>query len=295
VTVQASFAIGRPNQKIRSPWAITWCAFSRNSIAMIGLAVLAAVCLSTVAAPWLAPYDPLHTDYKHLSEAPTASHWFGTDDLGRDIFSRVLWGGGETLSVGMLAVLIGLACGTLFGLISGYAGGLTDEIIQRIVDITLAFPSILLMLSIVTIVGRGLQAIILAVGIAYVPVTTRFVRGNVLAIKNLAYVEAARSIGARHGWILMRHIFPNTSGPLIVFFSLLLGGSVLVTAGLNYIGLGARPPSPEWGAMLNYGRNFLTTAWWMSVFPGLAVFIVALCINMVGDGLRQALDPEARV
>lgn len=284
----------QPKVISRSPWILAWERYRRNRVAMAGLVGLVLVLFVILAAPLLAPSDPLKTDYDNLKSPPTSQHVWGTDDLGRDIYSRVIWGGRDTLSVGMLAVLVGLVCGTLIGLVSGFVGGWLDEVVQRLVDILLAFPGILLMLSIVTILGRGLEAIILAVGIAYTPAITRFTRGNVLALKNLEYVEAARALGAKPAWIIFRHILPNTVGTLIVFSSMLLASSVLLTAGLNYIGLGAKPPSPEWGAMLNYGRNFISYAWWMSVFPGLAIFIVSLCINMVGDGLREALDPSSK-
>jgi len=276
----------------RSPWRLAWGNFQKNRPALIGLIGLALILIIILSAPILAPYDPLKMDFTHMNQGPSSVHLWGTDDLGRDILSRVIWGGRQTLGVGMLAVLVGLVFGTMIGLVSGYAGGWPDEIIQRIVDILLAFPSILLMLSIVTILGKGLLSIVLSVGLAYIPITTRFVRGNVLSIKNLEYVEAARALGAS-GWrIIFCHVLPNVLGSLIVFSSMILGGAVLVAAGLNYIGLGAAPPSPEWGAMLNYGRNFLTFAWWMSVFPGAAIFISSLCIFMIGDGLRDAFDPQ---
>jgi ABC-type dipeptide/oligopeptide/nickel transport system permease subunit len=278
----------------QNPWVLAWARFHRNRVAVIGLAGLLLVLILILAAPIVSPFNPLKTDYTHMTDAPSLIHWWGTDDLGRDIFSRVIWGGRQTLGVGMLAVIVGLVSGTLIGLVAGYLGGWVDEIVQRIVDVMLAFPSILLMLSIVTILGRGLESIVLAVGLAYIPVTTRFSRGNVLSLKNREYIEAARALGATRWRIIFSHIFPNSLGSLIVFSSLLLGSSVLVTAGLNYIGVGARPPSPEWGAMLNYGRNFLLQAWWMSVFPGLAIFFVCICINMLGDGLREALDPETQ-
>jgi len=274
----------------RSPWVLASRRLRRNHSALAGLAGLVLVIFVTLAAPRLAPYDPIQTDYNHIQEAPSALHKFGTDDLGRDIFSRVLWGGRESLGAAMLAVIVGMLSGIVVGLISGYRGGMVDNAVQRLVDIMLAFPVVLLMLSLTAIMGKGLPSIILAVGIAYMPSTARFVRGCVLGVRNQDYVEAARAVGVPDSRIMLRHVLPNTWSSLIVYTSILLGGSVLVTAGLSYLGLGVAPPSPEWGAMLNYGRNFLRFAWWMSVFPGLAIFIVVMCINLLGDGLRDALD-----
>ena len=294
--VEESILENRSQSKTKnnSPWRLAWEDFQKNRPALIGLIGLTLILIIILSAPILAPYDPLKMDFTQMNQGPNSVHLCGTDDLGRDILSRIIWGGRQTLGVGMLSVLVGLVFGTMIGLISGYAGGWTDEIIQRIVDIMLAFPSILLMLSIVTILGKGLLSIVFAVGLAYIPITARFVRGNILSIKNLEYVEAARALGAPGWWIIFRHILPNILGSLIVFSSMILGGAVLVTAGLNYLGLGAAPPSPEWGAMLNYGRNFLSVAWWMSVFPGAAIFLSSLSIFMIGDGLRDVFDPQAR-
>jgi len=283
-------APGAITSDVRSPWVLAWRRLRRNGSALVGLAGLLVVLLVTLAAPRLAPYDPIQTDYNHIQEPPSTLHKFGTDDLGRDIFSRVIWGGRESIGAAILAVLVGMFCGILIGLVSGYRGGVIDNIVQRLVDIMLAFPVILLMLSLAAILGKGLLSIILSVGIAYMPGTARFVRGCVLGVRNQDFVEAARAVGVPERRIMLRHVLPNTVSSLIVYTSILLGGAVLVTAGLSYLGLGVAPPSPEWGAMLNYGRNFLRFAWWMSVFPGLAIFIVVMCINLLGDGLRDALD-----
>ena len=276
----------------QSLWALAWCKLRENHIALAALACLILIALLTLAAPWLAPYNPTECDYDSLKQPPSSVHWAGTDDLGRDVLSRVLWGGRESLGVGMLVVLISMVGGLVFGSISGYYGGLLDELIQRIVDVLLAFPPILFMISIVAILGSGLTSVMLAVGIASIPSVIRLVRGMVMAIRNELYVEAAHILGVPKWKIMVRHVFPNMVSGLIVYASLMVGGAIMVTSGLSYLGLGAQPPSPEWGAMLNYGRRYLRDAWWMSVFPGLAIALVVICVNLLGDALRDALDPK---
>jgi len=275
----------------QSLWALAWRKLCENRIALAALACLILIVSLTLVAPWIAPYSPTETDYDHLKHPPSSVHWAGTDDLGRDVLSRVLWGGRESLRVGILVVLIGMAGGLVFGFISGYYGGLLDDFIQRIMDVFLAFPPILLMISIVAILGSGLTSVMLAVGIASIPGITRLVRGLVLTTRNELYVEAAHILGVRKWKIMVRHILPNIVSELIVYASLMIGGSIMVTSGLSYLGLGAQPPSPEWGAMLDYGRSYLRDAWWMSVFPGLAIALVVICVNLLGDALRDALDP----
>ena len=276
----------------QSLWALAWCKLRDNRIALAALACLILIVFLTLIAPWIAPYNPNETDYDNLKQPPSSIHWAGTDDLGRDVLSRVLWGGRETLGVGMLVVFVGMAGGLVLGFISGYYGGLPDELIQRIVDILLAFPPVLFMISIVAILGSGLTSIVLAVGIANIPSVTRLVRGLVMATRNEVYVEAAQILGVPKWKIMIRHILPNIVSELIVFSSLMIGGSIMITSALSYLGLGAQPPSPEWGAMLNYGRSYLRDAWWMSIFPGMTIALVIICVNLLGDALRDALDPK---
>jgi peptide/nickel transport system permease protein len=278
-----------------SEWRIAWQMLRRNPVAMIGLVGMALMVLSAVLAPWIAPFDPTALNYDQLLESPSAVHWFGTDDLGRDILSRVLWGGRESLRVGFMGIAIAITGGTIVGLVSGFYGGRVDTFIQRIVDVMLAFPTILLLLSIVAALGPSLQTVLVALGLSSIPSYSRLVRGSVLAAKNFEYVTAARLVGATNRRIMMRHILPNVVAPIIIYSTLGLGSAIIATAGLSYIGLGAQPPSPEWGAMLNYGRSYLRDAWWMSIFPGLSIFATVLCINLLGDGLRDALDPRLRV
>jgi peptide/nickel transport system permease protein len=276
-------------------WQMAWRSLRRNPVGMFGLLGFALLLLIVVMAPVLAPFEPTEMNYDHILESPSPDHPFGTDDLGRDIFSRVIWGGRESLKVAVLAVVIAGVGGILFGLISGYYGGWVDSGIMRTVDIFLAFPSILLILSIVAALGPNLMTVLIALGIASTPGVVRFVRGTVLAARNYEYVTAAQVLGANNRYIMFSQILPNVLSPLIIYATLGLGGAILATAGLSYIGLGAQPPSPEWGAMLNAGRSYMRDAWWMSVFPGLAIFWAVLTINLLGDGLRDALDPKLRV
>lgn len=278
-----------------SEWRIAWHMLRQNPVALIGLIGLALIVLVTLVAPWIAPYDPTALNYDHLLKPPSDAHWFGTDDLGRDILSRVLWGGRESLRVGFMGIAIAIAGGTIVGLVSGFYGGWVDIVIQRVVDVMLAFPTILLLLSIVAALGPSLQTVLVALGISSIPGYSRLVRGSVLVSKNFEYVTAARVVGATNGRIMVRHILPNVVAPIIIYSTLGLGSAIIATAGLSYIGLGAQPPSPEWGAMLNYGRSYLRDAWWMSIFPGLSIFATVLCVNLLGDGLRDALDPRLRV
>lgn len=278
-----------------SLWQIAWRSLRRNPLAMFGLIGLAALLLITVFAPQIAPYDPTAMQFDQLLQPPSALHPFGTDDSGRDLFSRVLWGGRESLRVSFLAVLLAWSGGIVVGLVSGYFGGWVDALIMRLADVMMAFPSILLVLSIVAALGPGLGTVLIALGIAEIPWTARLVRGSVLAAKNYEYITAARVLGASHTYIMFTQILPNIMPPLIIYSTLGLGGAILTTAGLSYIGLGAQPPSPEWGAMLNYGRQYLRDAWWMSIYPGLAIFFAVLCVNLLGEGLRDALDPKLKI
>ena len=285
----------KPQTASLSQWQIAWRTLRHNPVAMLALTGLILLAGITLLAPWLAPYDPTLLDYDHLLESPSVAHLWGTDDLGRDIFSRVLWGGRESLRVSFFGVILAMVGGILVGLVSGFYGGMVDLLIQRIVDIFLAFPSILLVLSIVAALGPNLGTVLIALGISSIPGYSRLVRGSVLSARNFEYVTAARVVGATNRRIMLRHILPNIIAPIIIYSTLGLGHAITITAGLSYIGLGAQPPSPEWGAMLNYGRNFMRTAWWMSAFPGAAIFIAVLCVNLFGDCLRDALDPKMRI
>jgi peptide/nickel transport system permease protein len=227
-------------------------------------------------------------------QPPNARHWLGTDVLGRDLFTRILFGARTSLQTGLISVTIAVAIGVPLGLVSGFYGGLVDRLLMRLVDLMLTFPGILLALVIIAILGPDLFHAMLAVGISASPTYARVVRATVLSAKEQVYVEAARAIGCVNARIMLRHILPNTLASIIVLATLGVAGAIIAAAALSYLGLGARPPEPEWGALLSEGRNYLRVAWWMTTFPGLAIMTAVLSINLVGDGLRDALDPRLR-
>jgi peptide/nickel transport system permease protein len=281
--------------RAESPWRIALRILVRNRVAMSGLAILVIMSLLAVLAPAIAPYDPDAVDILHQLEAPSQAHILGTDLYGRDIFSRILYGGRITLVVGLIAVGIAASIGIVLGLIAGFYGGALDSIIMRLVDVLLAFPRILLALSIVGMLGPGLLNVMVAVGIAGIPGYARLVRGSVLSAKENVYVEAARVVGCPDHIILRRHLLPNIIGPVIVLATLDVAAAILSASSLSFLGLGVQPPTAEWGAMLNEGRQYLRTAPWITLFPGLAIMISVLSINMLGDGLRDALDPRMKI
>lgn len=265
-----------------------------NPLALISLISILLLVLSALLAPLIAPFSPTEINYEAILMPPNGAHPFGTDDLGRDMLSRVLWGGRESLRVSLLAVLLAGAVSINLGLLAGYLGGVVDQLIMRIVDVMLSFPQILLAISIVAILGPGLTTVLVALGISYVPGATRFVRASVLSVKNRDFIMAARVLGASDFYIMFTQILPNILAPVIIYSTLGLGAAIMATAGLSYIGLGAQPPSPEWGAMLNAARPYIRDAWWLTLFPGLAIFFAVLSINLLGDGLRDALDPKLK-
>jgi peptide/nickel transport system permease protein len=252
------------------------------------------VLLTALLAPHLGLRDPAAIDSANLLQPPGGTHILGTDQFGRDLLSRILHGTRPSLQVGLISVGIAASVGVLLGLVSGYYGGRVDLGIMRIIDVMLAFPSILLALGVVAVMGPGLNNVMVAVGIANIPIYARVVRGQTLAAKQLLYVEAARALGCGDPRIFSRHMLPNVVAPVIVVATLGVAGAILTGAALSFLGLGAQPPSPEWGAMLSDGRSFLRQAWWITMFPGLAIAVTVLAINMVGDGLRDALDPRLR-
>lgn len=265
-----------------------------NPGAIAGAFVLAVMVLSAILAPLIAPYDPIAQDTTAIRAAPSAQHLFGTDNFGRDVFSRVLYGGRMSLPVGFVAVGITAVAGVALGLIAGYYGRAIDSVIMRWVDIMLAFPGILLAMALVAILGSSLFNLMLAVGIAAIPEYTRVVRGTVLSAREAEYVVAARVTGARDRSIVLRHILPNVLPPVIVLATLGIAGAIILGSTLSFLGLGIKPPTPEWGNMLADGRSMLRHQWWVSLFPGLAIMLTVLAINLLGDGLRDALDPRIR-
>lgn len=248
--------------------------------------------LAAAAAPLLTPYEPLAMNPVDRLQPPTARHWLGTDVLGRDMFTRIVFGSRISLQTGLISVTIALLIGVPMGLAAGFYGGLTDRTLMRVVDLMLTFPGILLALVVVAVLGPNLLNAMLAVGISASPNFARVVRATVLSSREQTYVEAARAVGCTNGRIMLRHILPNTVAPIIVLGTLGVAGAIIAGAALSYLGLGTQPPTPEWGALLSEGRNYLRVAWWMTTFPGLAIMTAVLSINLVGDGLRDALDPR---
>ena len=275
-------------------WRIVWRQLRRNKAAMVGAALLTFEILLALAAPVVAPYDPYKQNPRAPLQAPSRDHWFGTDDSGRDLLSRVIYGTRISLRVGLISVGIGGGIGITLGILAGYRGGFLDNVIMRAVDLLLAFPGILLALAIITILGPSLFNVMIAVGISAIPSYTRVARASTLAMKDREFVVSARAIGARDTRITLLYILPNVLPPLIVLATLGIAGAILTAAGLSFIGLGAVPPTPEWGAILTLGRKYINQAWWYTTFPGLAIMITVLGINMLGDALRDALDPKLR-
>ena len=279
--------------EVRTPWSEFWRKFRKQRVAVVaGLFIVLLIALALVA-PWIVPYDAEnYFDYNSLNAPPSWQHWFGVDPLGRDILSRILMGSRISLTAGFVSVAVGAIVGTAMGLLAGYYEGWTDRITMRLCDVLFAFPGILLAIGIVAILGGGMVNVIIAVAIFSIPTFARLVRGNTLALKHLTFVEAARSIGASDWTIIMRHIFPGTIAAVVVYFSLRIGTSIITAASLSFIGMGAQPPTPEWGAMLNEARADMMTSPHVAIFPSVAIFLTVLAFNLLGDGLRDALDPK---
>lgn len=266
----------------------------KNKAAVFGGGIILFFVLITIFAPVLAPYDPSQPDLVNKLQGPSMEHWMGTDDKGRDILSRILYGSRLSMGVGITAVLIGAVFGVTLGLIAGFYGGWIDSIISRILDVMLAFPGILLALAIISALGPSLFNVTFAVGVFSIPLFARIARGSTMEVRKLEYIDAIRSLGANDGIIIFRHVLPNVLSPLIVQGTLRLATAILSAAGLSFLGLGAQPPSPEWGAMLSSGRNFIFSAPYIAIFPGLTIALLVMGCNLFGDGLRDALDPRMK-
>jgi peptide/nickel transport system permease protein len=271
-----------------------WRRLLKSPGALIGLGLIGILIVTAAFAPLIAHSDPLAQNLAQQSQHPSFAHPFGTDKLGRDLFSRIVYGSRISIRIGFLAVSIAITIGTLFGVAGGYLGKATDGAIMSFMDLMLAFPSIILAIGITTILGPSINHLMIAVGIVYIPQYARLARSSVLSVKELEYVEAAKALGARIPRILWRHVMPNILAPLIVQAMLGIGTAELEAAGLSYLGLGARPPTPEWGAMLNDARDYWLSAPWSLIFPGVAITLMVLGFNLLGDGLRDALDPTQR-
>ena len=287
----------RPQSRLQAKLGrayVTWRRFSSNWLAVAGLAVIIALVLVAIFADLIAPYSPVIGDLKGARLLPpSATHWFGTDDLGRDIFSRIVYGSRLTLFVVVLVAVIAAPIGLLVGTVAGYAGGWIDAVLMRITDIFLAFPKLILALAFVAALGPGIENAVIAIAITSWPPYARIARAETLTVRNSDYIAAVQLMGASPFRIVLRHIMPLCLSSLIVRVTLDMAGIILTAAGLGFLGLGAQPPLPEWGAMIASGRRFILDQWWVAGMPGLAILVVSLGVNLLGDGLRDALDPRS--
>lgn len=278
----------------RPRWRQTLGLLARNPTAAAAATVLLLIVLVAVFDEAVAPSGPNEISVQDRLQPPSAAHPFGTDDLGRDILSRVILGAAVSLRVGFLAVAVALVAGTLVGLLAGYYGRWVDDVLMRIMDMLFAFPAVLLAIAVLAVRGPGAGNTALAIGIVYVPVFARVTRASVLGVREEVFVRASRSVGASDWRLLTRHVLPNAAPPIIVQTSISLAFAVLAEAALSFLGLGTQPPNPSWGLMLAEGRGFIDLAWWLAFFPGMAIFLTVLCFNLLGDGLRDVLDPRQR-
>lgn len=292
-TVPLDPAAVTETEAVRTPWSEFWRKFRKQPVALGALAFVALLVILAVFAPVIAPYDAEnYFDYDQINAGPSWSHWLGVDPLGRDIFSRILVGARISLATGLLSVALGGLVGTTLGLLAGYYEGWWDRIVMRISDVLFAFPGILLAIGVVAILGSSMINVVVAVSVFSVPAFARLVRGNTLMLKHMTYIEAVKSIGASDWTILVRHILPGTISSIVVYFTMRLGTSIITAASLSFLGMGAQPPTPEWGAMLNDARADMVNAPHVALFPSLAIFFTVLAFNLLGDGLRDALDPK---
>jgi peptide/nickel transport system permease protein len=272
----------------------SWRLLLRNPVTVLSAVVLAVIVLVAVTANWIAPFEVNDVEVPNALQPPSGAHWFGTDELGRDVLSRVLVAIGASMRVAVVSVAFAVVVGVTIGVLAGYRGGWIDTIFMRIVDVMFAFPVLLLALAVVAILGPGVTTTILAIGIVYTPIFARVARASALSVRVEPFVQVSRAMGTGHLYILGRHILPNIAGPLIVQTSLSLAFAILSEAALSFLGLGIQPPEPSLGRMIFDSQGFVTLAWWMAVFPGAAIFVIVLAFNLAGDGLRDVLDPKQR-
>lgn len=278
----------------RGRWAFAVHLIRGNPLLVFGLTVMSFVVISALLAPWITPYDPTAINFAVKLVPPQMGHLFGTDSLGRDIFSRVIFGSRTSLTVGIVVVGVALLIGIPVGLVAGYVGGRTDAILMRLTDVFLAFPALLLPIAITAALGPGLMHAMLALAVSWFPWYARILRGAVLQVREELYIDAARAMGVPHIWIMVRHALPNALTPVIVQASMDFGYTILAAASLSFIGIGARPPTVEWGLMIATSRSSFLEFWWTAAFPGLAIFVTVLAVNVIGDGVRDILDPKYR-
>jgi peptide/nickel transport system permease protein len=277
-----------------SEYARLWRRFCHNKGAAFGLGVFVAIVFMALFAGLIAPYNPLEQNYARSMEGPSADHWLGTDSFGRDMLSRIIYGARIALIVGILAVLLAMAIGVTLGLISGYYGGIIDTIIMRVMDGLFAFPILILAIALMAVLGLGVRNVIIAVAVVSIAPFARVTRGDVLAVREEPYIEAARLAGISNVAIIFRHVLPNVLAPIIVQGALRVSAAIITEAGLSFLGLGPQPPTPVWGSMIAEGRNFIIMAPHISTFPGIALMITVVGLNLLGDGLRDTLDPKLK-
>ena len=290
-----SVAPNLPTEKVPLTRRLAWLRrLAKKPGAFIGAITIVFFVVVALFAPQFAPYEPTEMIYTAIKAPPSLEHPMGTDELGRDILSRVIYGARISMQVGLIAVGIAMTTGTLLGMLAAFLGGFMDSVIMRIMDVMLAFPGILLAIAIVAVLGPDLYNTMIAVGVAAIPVYARTARGSTLSVLEFDYVQAVRALGAGNVRILFRYVLPNILAPIVVLATVGIATSILSAAGLSYLGLGAQPPTPEWGAMLSEARSYLRSAWWIATFPGLAIMLVVMAFNLLGDGLRDLLDPRLR-
>ncbi len=277
-----------------SQFWVTLGRLKRNRMAMVGLVIILVMIVLALLAPYISPYSYEAADFKHRFATPSAEHWFGTDELGRDIFSRLLYGGRYSLRIGLISVAISAIGGILFGALAGYYGGAVDNLIMRLLDVLQAMPGIVLAIAISAALGPGLTNSVIALSISSIPNYARMTRASILNVRKMEYLEAATSINCRSSRIIWKHVLPNALSPLIVQATMGIAGAIMGAAMLSFIGLGVQPPMPEWGAMLSAGRNYLRDYPHLCIFPGIMIMLAVLSLNMLGDGLRDALDPKLK-
>lgn len=282
-------ALAIPAKKSRNR---TLQKFLSNRAAVLGAILVGFFALLAILAPLITGYDPLQTSFTAIRKPPSALHWLGTDELGRDLFSRMTYGARTSLMAGVVSVCIAMIVGVPFGIVAGYFGGWADSIISRLIDAMLAIPFLIMAIALAAFLGASLTNAMIAIGLSAAPVFARLTRGQVLSIRNEEYIEAAQVLGLRHPRIILRYILPNAMSPIIVQATLTIAAAIIAEASLSFLGLGQQPPNPSWGSMLNTAKNFISQAPWMSVWPGAAIFLVVLGFNLLGDGLRDAIDPR---
>jgi peptide/nickel transport system permease protein len=292
--MSTSLAVPRAPAAEADPWQRAWRKLRRNRVGMFGLLVVLGFVAMALLAPWLATHDPIAASWSAIRKAPTAEFWFGTDELGRDVFSRVVWGTRASLLAGVVSVAIALIVGVSVGMAAGFFGGWVDMLISRVTDAFLACPFLIMAIALAAFLGPSLSNAMIAIGVSAAPIFVRLTRAQVINIKVEDYIEAARAVGCSPLRIATFHILPNITAPVIVQSTLTIASAIIAEASLSFLGLGQQPPEPSWGSMLNTAKNFMDNAPWMAIWPGLAIFLLVLAFNLLGDGLRDALDPRHR-